>query len=128
MPALCRASTSSPGRCQDVDGRDEPLAVFMRAPGQIAGDAGIEDAIALVGDEVDPAALHARIAPDREREFSLLHHAEPSALENTDMLSVMRGLVPGVHVFLPAVAGNKAWMAGTGPAMTGTASSTASGS
>jgi hypothetical protein len=30
----------------------------------------------------------------------------------------MRGLVPGIHVFVPSQQG-KTWMAGTSPAMTG---------
>lgn len=40
---------------------DLPFAMLERAARQIAGDAGIENAGALVGNEIDPAAGRSRI-------------------------------------------------------------------
>src|SRR5437762_184046 len=74
-----------------------------------------------VEDVGDPAGWHADIERQAvrrktaRRKFAL---QQPSRMRNRRhgaSLSVMPGLVPGIHVFLPA---GKTWMAGSSPAMT----------
>ena len=37
---------------------DEPLTMFIGAPSDVGGDAGVENAVGAGGDDVDPAAGH----------------------------------------------------------------------
>src|SRR5437773_10564963 len=43
---------------------DQSLTVFEGAPGQVAGDAGIENAVAPIGDQIKPTARHLCIEED----------------------------------------------------------------
>jgi hypothetical protein len=44
--------------CKSID---KPLAMFLDTPGQIACDADIQDAVAPIGHEINPATRHFQI-------------------------------------------------------------------